>query len=287
MKQKLIALILVLVVSLACGMTVSAEEMLVSDTYTLHVDIIKPEGTVMPSPMRFNICNENGEWLANRHVDIQAAGSLSIEFSVPKYKIGKRFKLVATTGIAYLNSCDKTYKLGEEFLVETYAYRDENGALIIVDDGHIVVCPLTYENGEAQLAEERIRTNQILSETDYLIWVSKSDFTVSVFLRNNGAWENIKQFPCSIGKPSTPTVTGQFRYYQYHDKWQYSGYYVGPVMRFYNGYAIHTTLLKDDGTDYDGRVGARISLGCVRVRPENMNWLVYYIPFGTKIYITE
>ena len=58
-------------------------------------------------------------------------------------------------------------------------------------------------------------------------------------------------------------------------------------MRFYKGYAIHSTLLRYDGSDYDGRVGKQISHGCVRVKPENINWMVSMIPLYTKIYITN
>ncbi|MDD6484319.1 MAG: L,D-transpeptidase family protein [Clostridiales bacterium] len=126
----------------------------------------------------------------------------------------------------------------------------------------------------------------IASNTKYLIWVSKSEYKVRVYQGSKGRWVPIRTAPCAIGAPSTPTVTGQFTYFS-KERWDYSGYYVGPVMRFYNGYALHSTLLNYDGTEYDGRVGVMISHGCVRLHPADINWLAANIPYGTKIYITE
>lgn len=268
-------------------------DVLTSDKFSLDIDVLNPNGTIIPSILRFNIFTEDGEWLLNRFTEISEPGRITIEFPLKEYKIGTKFKLVATTGIDYLNYYDYELPLGKEFLVETYAYRDENGQLIISDSGHIAVCPKNTNSpivlGETweQDAENFVNGDKILSDTDYLIWVSKANYAVSVFLRDNGSWDCIKVFKCSIGAPDTPTVTGQYTYHQYQNKWQYSGYYVGPIMRFYHGYALHSTLINNDGTDRDGRVGKMISHGCVRLRPDDINWLVYYVPIGTKVYITE
>jgi lipoprotein-anchoring transpeptidase ErfK/SrfK len=55
---------------------------------------------------------------------------------------------------------------------------------------------------------------------------------------------------------------------------------------FYGGYALHSTLLNYNGTEYDGTVRAMISHGCIRLHPEDINWIAARIPVGTKIYIT-
>ena len=136
--------------------------------------------------------------------------------------------------------------------------------------------------------ENRMNREGLSSKTDYLIWINKGSYTVNVFLGNQGNWHHIKAFDCAIGAPETPTITGTFTYYQWEQSWDYGSYYVGPIMRFYgNGFAIHSTKVRYDGTDYDGRTGVPISLGCVRVRPENMNWLSNMIPLHTTIHITE
>ncbi len=127
----------------------------------------------------------------------------------------------------------------------------------------------------------------IKSRTNYLIWVSRKDFKVTVFENKNGTWAEQKVFPCSVGAPSTPTVTGEFDYFSKEKRWTYPTYYVGPIMRFYSGYALHSTLLRYDGSSADGRLGKRISHGCVRLRPDDINWMADTIPLYTKVYVTE
>ena len=132
-----------------------------------------------------------------------------------------------------------------------------------------------------------INSQNIDSKTNYLIWIDKSDFAVTVFEGSKNNWRAISSYPCSIGKPSTPTVTGQFEYFSKEKRWSYPGYYCGPVMRFYKGYAMHSTLVRYDGTDYDGRVGMMISHGCIRMKPADIQYLWDTIPLYTRVYVTE
>lgn len=132
-----------------------------------------------------------------------------------------------------------------------------------------------------------IANSNLTSSTNYLIWISKANYELNVFEKINGAWTLRETVTCAIGKPSTPTCVGTYRYYEKVNAWKYNSYYVGPIMRFNGGYAIHTTLIKYDGSDYDGRVGQMLSHGCVRVRPEDMNRLINYIPMYTTIHITN
>ncbi len=126
----------------------------------------------------------------------------------------------------------------------------------------------------------------LASDTDYLVWISKSEYKVRVYLGRQGNWNLINTFTCAIGAPSTPTCEGTYKYYQAQSKWDYKTYYVGPVMRFNGGYAIHSTLLYPNGTPKDNRVGVKISHGCIRLRPDDINWMFYYVPLKTTIHIT-
>jgi len=134
--------------------------------------------------------------------------------------------------------------------------------------------------------ESTINTRNISSKTNYMIWVSKKDFQVNIFTGSQNNWTLLHTFPCSIGAPGTPTVEGQFEYYQWQPRWTYSSYYCGPIMRFYHGYAFHSYLIKYNGTPYDGRLGMRISHGCVRMHPDDIGWMAANIPLYTKVYIT-
>lgn len=263
------------------------DNVLTNSEFVLTVDVLEPDGKMIPATMSFTILTKDGEWLYNRHIEVKETGRYEFVFPVPEYKIGEKFKIFAMAGVKYINYCDVDLAPNQEFLAETYAYVNENGELVVSNGAHITACPLSTSDSWETMAESLVNSQGISSETPYLIWVSKENFTVSVFLNENGAWDCIKQIPCSIGAPKTPTITGEYKYYQYQTRWQYDGYYVGPIMRFYNGYAIHTTLINNDGTDRDARVGKMISHGCVRVRPEDMSWLVDYVPKNTKIYITN
>lgn len=131
-----------------------------------------------------------------------------------------------------------------------------------------------------------VNSAELSSETDYLVWVSKSEFKVRVYLGSKGNWEPVKTFTCAIGKPSTPTCEGTYKYYQAQTMWDYGSYYVGPIMRFNGGYAIHSTLIYKNGTPKDNRVGMKLSLGCVRLQPPDINWMATYVPLRTTIHIT-
>ena len=140
----------------------------------------------------------------------------------------------------------------------------------------------------ARLSENEVYVNHrdIESRTDYLIWVSKKDFTVNVYLGSNRSWQIVQSFPCTIGTPETPTIEGEFEYIERLSRWTYPDYYCGPVMRFHRGYALHSTLIGYDGTPYDDRVGMQLSLGCIRLHPADIDWLISHAPMYTKIIVT-
>ncbi len=253
--------------------------------FKLFVNVKSASKNFSATTLRFNLFNEAGEWLSNQAVEVCETGLIEIVFPIGKYKVGSKFSLVATTGLDEYDYYGKIFHANEECVITTYAYRNENNELIICNEGYIVTTPITAS--DIFLKEKHVNDKKIWSNTPYLVWVSKANYTVNVFLKDNGRWSLIKEFPCSIGAPHTPTVTGQFVYHQYQTKWQYNDYYVGPIMRFYGGYALHSTLVNDDGSARDSRVGKMISHGCVRMRPDDITWLANMAPIGTKIYITN
>jgi lipoprotein-anchoring transpeptidase ErfK/SrfK len=282
MLKKFISLFITIVISTIFIIPVSAETLNAND-FDLHVKI--PDTySFSPFRMQFNLFTEGNTWIANKGLDVSEPGTYIIKFPV-KYEIGIKFKISATAGISEFDYYGLKFQNYEQCLTETYAYRDENGELHICDDTYIVAKPLsaTYE----YKVEKFVNDRDIKSETDYLIWVSKANFKVNVFELKAGKWKYVKDIHCSIGAVNTPTVTGEFVYHQQQSKWQYDGYYVGPIMRFYKGYAIHTTLINNNGTDRDARVGKIISHGCVRVRPADMDWLINFIPLNTKVFVTN
>ncbi len=134
--------------------------------------------------------------------------------------------------------------------------------------------------------EAFINEKNVKSKTEYLLWVSKKDFTVNIFKGSENKWSLLHTFPCSIGASKTPTIEGQFEYFQWQPRWTYPDYYCGPIMRFYGGYAFHSYLIRYNGKPYDGRLGMKISHGCVRMHPDDIGWMSENIPLYTKVYIT-
>ncbi len=134
---------------------------------------------------------------------------------------------------------------------------------------------------------QHINTLNLSSDTEYLIWVSKADYTLRVYKGSTNNWSLVRDITCAVGKTYTPTCVGTFKYYERVAIWPYAKYYVGPIMRFNGGYAIHTTLIKYDGTPYDDRVGMNLSAGCVRLQPKDMHWLIDLIPMYTTVHITN
>lgn len=290
------------------------------DSVTIHLDVLDV-GTPLESAARFNLFDEDGQWLANNAVWVQNAGERkSLTFYVPQYYTGKKFLLSPTVGMASVNYNGIEYMPYEMIELETFA-TVRGGFSITGDFFHLNLTPIVKEpepepestdtedaeqTGEAATASEPtpalvesdnpfaaeatafVNASGVGSKTDYLIWISKKDFKVSVFLGEAGNWRFVDAFDCSIGAPSTPTITGQFEYFQYQSRWSYPTYYVGPVMRFApNGYAMHSTLLRYNGTPADGRLRKQISHGCVRLAPYSINWLASYIPLHTRVYITN
>jgi len=87
----------------------------------------------------------------------------------------------------------------------------------------------------------------------------------------------------SIGKPSTPTVTGTFRIYAKlrSTRMRGPGYNLPNVphtMYFYRGYAIH-------GAYWVKTFGTRISHGCVNVNLKDAAWLFNWASVGTRVVI--
>ena len=174
---------------------------------------------------------------------------------------------------------------GETYIPLRFAAEKLGCTLTAHEQGDAIHIYITFPRNVP--ANSFVNARNISSQTDYMVWVSKSNYTVSVFHGYTNNWNCIRTFKCSIGAPATPTITGQYEYFSKESRWSYPTYYVGPIMRFYKGYALHSTLLRYDGSSADGRLGMQISHGCVRIHPDNMNWMVNNIPLHTKIYITE
>ena len=123
------------------------------------------------------------------------------------------------------------------------------------------------------------------SATNYLILVDTQNCRVGIYYGRYGAWAPVKEFICSPGAPSTPTVKGEFtvqnKGYVFGNG--YSCYY---YTQFYSDYLFHSVLYyQNTSRIMDGRLGQRLSHGCVRLAIENAKWIYDNVPRGSKVVI--
>lgn len=136
----------------------------------------------------------------------------------------------------------------------------------------------------AQLAMWR-KAQSYSSNTGYLLMVNLSTRHVGVFTGKQGNWSLKYYWQCTVGAPSTPTVTGEF-------VTQDKGYYFDSGAsrcfywtRFYGGYLFHSTLYYQNFRfePMNSTLGAALSHGCVRLQINNAKWIYDNIPRGTKV----
>ena len=108
----------------------------------------------------------------------------------------------------------------------------------------------------------------------------------TIFAGSAGAWNLLYNWQCAPGKPSTPTVGGQFTVGSkgyYFDSGNARCYW---YTQFCGDYLFHSVLYsKYNGSLMDGRVGMQLSHGCVRLPIQNAKWIYDNIPTGTKVVV--
>lgn len=129
------------------------------------------------------------------------------------------------------------------------------------------------------------RANASSSATRYLIVVDRNNTHTIIMSGGNGSWKPYKNFLCTVGKSSTPTVTGSFsvgsRGYSFG-----SGYTCYYWTQFYADYLFHSVLYNEGTrTIQDGRLGVHASHGCVRLAIDNAYWIYSNVPSGTRVLV--
>lgn len=125
--------------------------------------------------------------------------------------------------------------------------------------------------------------NRYASNTNWLLLVNNSTCRVGVYQGSRGRWRQVNYWVCSPGKPSTPTVRGEYtvtgRGYSFGHG--YTCYY---WTQFYGDYLFHSIVYDQETFRVqDGRLGQQLSHGCVRLDINNAKWIYQNIPNGTKV----
>ncbi len=133
---------------------------------------------------------------------------------------------------------------------------------------------------------EKIKSKGLVSDTEYLIYVQLDKFRTNILKKSGNQWTLVNSYICSIGKPSTPTPKGTFKV---GNKGPYFGTEHGYICYYYTqitgNYLFHSIIYNLNGTVRDGRLGMRISDGCIRLAKANAKWIHDNVPRGSTIYI--
>ncbi len=129
------------------------------------------------------------------------------------------------------------------------------------------------------------RAKSLYSPTNYLILVDTSAVHCTGFYWRDGTWWPQHDWPCSVGAPSTPTITGTYSIGSRGHSFG-NGFTAYWWTQIWGDYLFHSTLYYQGTlTPLDSRLGMHISHGCIRMRYEDAYWINHTIPSGTTVHL--
>ena len=133
-----------------------------------------------------------------------------------------------------------------------------------------------------------VNDNNFTSTSSYLLITNLKNRETFVFSKdkNNAKWIQLYKYKCTIGKPSTPTITGTFYIAGRKPYFGTDKYRVKYATRIIGAYYYHSILFDSRGVKViDGRLGEALSHGCIRLDTANAKWIYENIPDGTTVFI--
>lgn len=209
-----------------------------------------------------------------------------------------RVNALVTPSTVYATVRANVYGLKKGDIVEIIRDKDSGKKYNIMKDGKTywvsswyLSIPQDPPTNTQQMSKDDIElyinSKELPSDTDYFVWVDVNRQLLHTFLGENGNWNLVKTVPCATGRNRTPTVRGTFKVYATGKLAYVKGdCWVKNYLRFYDVYMIHSNPVNGRGRITDYTMGRRVSNGCVRTNMSDSEWLVYYIPVSTTVYIT-
>lgn len=132
-----------------------------------------------------------------------------------------------------------------------------------------------------------VNDNKIKSPTPNLITTDLENKLTYVFEKNtDNIWELLFKWECTVGKPSTPTITGTYYVSGRKPYFGSDSYMVKYATRIRGGYYYHSVLFNSEGTYIiDDRLGMALSHGCIRLAVKNAQWIYDNVLDTTTIII--
>lgn len=131
-----------------------------------------------------------------------------------------------------------------------------------------------------------VNKNNINSTTNYLIITSTKNKYTYIFEKDNDTWDMLYKWSCTVGKPSTPTISGVFlvgiKYPAIGDENSSVKYATNITDEYY----YHSIIYNETGLSIkDDRLGVAISHGCIRLATSSAKWIYENVPEGSTIII--
>ena len=180
----------------------------------------------------------------------------------------------------WLNDGGKTYYLDPASGAMVTGLRTIDGTTYLFNgDGSL--------NNTPGLVQMISKAQGYSSSTGWLIMVDTTNNYLGIFRGRRGSWSIQDYWLCTTGKPSTPTVLGEFtitgKGYSFNGALSLPAYTCYYYTQFYGDYLIHSVeYYQNTFTVLDGRLGQNLSHGCVRLPIEQAKWIYDNIPYGTK-----
>lgn len=155
----------------------------------------------------------------------------------------------------------------------------------LTDDG---APPNAYDYQYFQTDMTRfVNENNITSPTSNLITTDLTNKRTYVFNHTDGrTWNLLYNWPCTVGKPSTPTIRGTFFINGRKPYFGSDSYRVKYATRILESYYYHSILFNAAGTEItNDTLGAALSHGCIRLAVENAQWIYDNILDSTAVVI--
>ncbi|MGE5626701.1 MAG: L,D-transpeptidase family protein [Solirubrobacterales bacterium] len=139
-----------------------------------------------------------------------------------------------------------------------------------------------YLYNAAEYYQNIVNSNNCPSTTSYYIYVNLTRHVVCILTGHNHNWSTIKIYSCTVGKSSTPTITGKFTVGQKGLSFVTENDLICKYYTQIRGdYLFHSILYGIA----DSRLGMNLSHGCIRLATENAYYIYKNVPYGTGIWI--
>ncbi|WP_270940794.1 L,D-transpeptidase [Romboutsia lituseburensis] len=131
-----------------------------------------------------------------------------------------------------------------------------------------------------------VNKNNINSKTQYLIITSTKYKYTYIFEKDKDVWNMLYKWSCTVGKPSTPTISGVFfvgiKYPAIGDENSSVKYATNIIDEYY----YHSIIYNETGLSIkDDRLGVAISHGCIRLATSSAKWIYENVPEESTIII--